>query len=213
VNTLPFRRVLVLAPHTDDGEFGCGGTLARLIEEGGEVVYVALSAAEKSVPPEFPDDVLRKEVRAATAVLGITEENLEIGQFEVRDFPAHRQEILDYLIRIRERVQPDLVFLPSAHDIHQDHYTVHREGLRAFKHTTMLGYEVPWNNLVFETTAFVRLEDRHVDKKVEAIGRYESQRGRQYASPESLRAQLRLRGTQAGCPWAETFQVIRWIAG
>jgi LmbE family N-acetylglucosaminyl deacetylase len=211
--SLPFERVLVLAPHTDDGEFGCGGTIARLVEEGRDVIYVALSAAEKSVPPEFPDDVLRREVVDATAVLGIPESNLRIGHFEVRDFPAVRQEILDHLIQLRAEFEPDLVLLPSAHDIHQDHATVHNEGLRAFKHTTMLGYEVPWNNLVFETTAFVRLEERHVARKVEAIQRYESQRGRAYSQPESLRAQLCLRGTQAGCAWAETFQVIRWIAG
>lgn len=212
-SSLPFRSALVLAPHTDDGEFGAGGTIARLVEEGCKVVYVALSAAEKSVPPEYPDDVLRTEVKDATAVLGIRPEDLRIGHFEVRDFPAARQAILDHLIALRAEIRPDLVLLPSAHDIHQDHATVHQEGLRAFKHTTMLGYEVPWNNLVFETTAFVRLTESHVERKVEAIGRYASQHGRPYAQPESLRAQMRLRGTQAGCTWAETFEVIRWIAG
>ena len=210
---LPFARALVLAPHTDDGEFGCGGTLARLLEEGGEITYMAFSAAEKSVPPEFPSDVLRREVREAMSVLGIAEDHLRIGDFEVRDFPHQRQEILDTMIRLRDELQPDVVFLPSRHDIHQDHATVHDEGLRAFKGTTMLGYEVPWNNLVFETTAFVRLEDRHVERKIAALSCYRSQASRPYADEDSLRAQLRLRGTQAGCKWAETFQVIRWIAG
>jgi LmbE family N-acetylglucosaminyl deacetylase len=210
---LPFRRALVLAPHTDDGEFGCGGTIARLVEEKREVHYVAFSAAEKSVPKDFEDNVLRDEVKKATRALGIPAKRLRIGGFEVRDFPDHRQELLDEMIRLREELQPDVVFLPSKHDIHQDHATVHDEGLRAFKGTTMLGYEVPWNNLVFETTAFVRLEDRHVAKKIAALRCYRSQAGRPYADEESLRAQLRLRGTQAGCRWAETFQVVRWIAG
>ncbi len=210
---LPFRRALVLAPHTDDGEFGCGGTIARLVDEGGEVAYVAFSAAEKAVPKEFPEDVLRKEVREATAALGIPPERLHIGAFEVREFPRRRQEILDWMIRLRDEIAPDAVFLPSSHDLHQDHAQVHAEGLRAFKGTTMLGYEVPWNNLVFETTAFVRLDDRHVDRKIAALACYRSQARRPYADEESLRAQVRLRGTQAGCRWAETFQVIRWIAG
>jgi len=210
---LPFRRALVLAPHTDDGEFGCGGTIARLIEEKREVHYVAFSAAEKSVPKGFPRDHLRTEVREATAALGIPEKRLKIGKFEVRDFPEHRQALLDEMICLREEIRPDVVFLPSKHDIHQDHATVHEEGLRAFKRTTMLGYEVPWNNLVFETTAFVRLDDRHVDKKIAALKCYRSQADRPYADEGSLRGQLRLRGTQAGCVWAETFQVIRWIAG
>ena len=211
--TLPFTRALVLAPHTDDGEFGCGGTIARLVEEGREVTYVAFSAAEKSVPKEFPDDVLRTEVKGATAVLGIPESHLQIGHFEVRDFPRQRQEILDWMIRLRDEIAPDVVFLPSAHDIHQDHAQVHHEGLRAFKGTTMLGYEVPWNNLVFETTAFVRLDDAHLQKKIDALSCYRSQAGRSYANEETIRAQARMRGTQAGCRYAETFQVIRWISG
>ena len=40
-------RILVLAPHTDDGEFGCGGSIARFASEGNEVHYVAFSAAER----------------------------------------------------------------------------------------------------------------------------------------------------------------------
>ena len=210
---LPFRRALVLAPHTDDGEFGCGGTIARLVEEKREVHYVAFSAAEKSVPKGYPRDHLRTEVKDATAALGIPAKRLKIGNFEVRDFPEHRQCLLDEMICLRDELKPDVVFLPSKHDIHQDHATVHAEGLRAFKGTTMLGYEVPWNNLVFETTAFVRLDDRHVDKKIEALKCYRSQADRPYANEPSIRGQLRLRGTQAGCVWAETFQVIRWIAG
>ena len=41
------KRALVLAPHTDDGEFGCGGTMARLVEQGVEVRYVAFSIADE----------------------------------------------------------------------------------------------------------------------------------------------------------------------
>jgi LmbE family N-acetylglucosaminyl deacetylase len=209
---LPFQRALVLAPHTDDGEFGCGGTIARMVDERRHVTYVAFSAAERSSRVEWSENVLREEVRNATCALGVDSSDLRVYRFEVRDFPEHRQELLDLMIALRDELEPDVVFLPSSHDIHQDHGTVHAEGLRAFKHTTMLGYEVPWNNLVFETTAFVRLEDRHVERKLSALECYRSQANRPYANAESIRAQLRLRGLQAGCRWAETFQVIRWIA-
>lgn len=42
-----FKRALVLAPHTDDGELGAGGTLAKMIEAGVEVYYAAFSTAEQ----------------------------------------------------------------------------------------------------------------------------------------------------------------------
>ncbi len=54
--------------------------------------------------------------------------------------------------------------MPSLHDIHQDHATIAQEGLRAFKNSTILGYELIWNNLTFNTTSFVKLEKNHIER-------------------------------------------------
>ena len=75
------QRILVLAPHTDDAEFGCGATIAKLIEAGNEVYSVAFSACEQSVLPSFPNDVLITEVKEASAVLGLKSENLILLNF------------------------------------------------------------------------------------------------------------------------------------
>jgi LmbE family N-acetylglucosaminyl deacetylase len=205
------NRVLVLAPHIDDGELGCGGTIAKLVEAGDDVFYVAFSAAEKSLPPGMPKDTLRHEVKGATRVLGIPPENLIILNYEVRDFPLHRQEILDDLIRLKQETHPNLVLLPAFHDIHQDHMTVASEGLRAFKTTTILGYELPWNNMTFNTTAFVFLDERHVDCKIRATCCYISQHGRRYFHDDFIRSLARARGIQIGAAYAEAFEVIRWV--
>ena len=138
-----WERVLVLAPHTDDGEFGCGGTMARLVDAGADVRYVAFSIATKSLPEGFPPDTLAKEVREATAEIGIPAENLTVHDFEVRTFPEHRQAILELLIELWEEWKPDAVLQPATSDIHQDHQVIAAEGLRAFKRTTILGYEIP----------------------------------------------------------------------
>ena len=103
-----FTNVLVLAPHTDDGEFGCGGTMARLIEGGARVTYAAFCTAAKSVPEGFPRDVLKREVRAATGVLGIPEADLRVYDFEVRTFPTVRQEILEEMIVLQQELRPGL---------------------------------------------------------------------------------------------------------
>src|SRR5512136_1213235 len=88
---------LVIAPHTDDGEFGCGGTIARLIEEGSDVHYAALSIAEDSVPAGLPRDVLADEVAKATQELGLEKRNLVVERIAVRRFPEVRQQILELL--------------------------------------------------------------------------------------------------------------------
>ena len=52
-----YNNILVLAPHTDDGELGLGGTISKLIELGKKVTYVAFSTAQQSVPEGFPKDI------------------------------------------------------------------------------------------------------------------------------------------------------------
>ena len=152
---LNFKRALVLAPHTDDGEFGCGGTIAKLSESGAEVFYVAFSACQQSVLPNFPPDILVTEVKEATQVLGVKGENLILFDYEVRTFNFHRQEILDDILKLKNDINPDIVFMPTINDIHQDHFTISNEGMRAFKWSTLLCYELPWNNFNFITGSYI----------------------------------------------------------
>ena len=91
------KNVLVLAPHTDDGELGAGGFISKLIEGGASVTYAAFSTAEESVPDHLPKDILKTEVRAATKKLGISENNLIIFNYQVRKLNYARQEILESL--------------------------------------------------------------------------------------------------------------------
>lgn len=204
-------RVLILAPHTDDGEFGCGGAIAKFIQEGKTVFYLAFSAAEKSVPKRFPRNILKKEVREATLILGIPKENLTVLSYPVRNFLSYRQEILEDMIRFKDVWNPDIVFLPCLHDTHQDHQVTAQEGFRAFKDITMLGYEVPWNNLVFNTSAFILLQENHLLKKVEAMKCYKSQVDRNKITENLIRSLAKVRGTQVGCLYAESFELIRWV--
>ena len=207
-----WRRVLVLAPHTDDGEFGCGGTMARLVEAGTEVRYVAFSIATKSLPHGFPPDTLAREVREATTALGIPESHLTVHDFEVRTFPERRQDILELLIELWEDWRPEAVFQPSVHDIHQDHQVVAAEGLRAFKRTTILGYEIPWNNFNFDYQAYFALDRAHVERKVDALSRYASQQHRKYADAEYIWNLARTNGINVGRDYAEAFAVYRVVA-
>lgn len=206
-----FERILILAPHTDDGELGVGGTISRLIELGKNVFYAAFSTAEESVPEHLPKNILKTEVRKATEKLGIKPDNLFVYDYKVRNLNYQRQDILEDLIRLRSEVKPDLILMPSLHDIHQDHLTIAQEGLRAFKTSTVLGYELIWNNLSFNTTCFVELEERHVLRKFEALQEYKSQNQRVYMSKDFVFSLAKTRGVQIGKNYAEAFEVIRLI--
>jgi N-acetylglucosamine malate deacetylase 1 len=206
-----FKNVLVLSPHTDDAELGAGAFIYKLIKAGANVIYAAFSTAEESVIEGYPKNILVTEVQAATKRLGIKEENLVIFKYGVRRLNYNRQDILEDLIQLRKNYNFDLVLMPSKNDIHQDHQTIASEGLRAFKQKTILGYELVWNNLAFNTTSFVVLDKEDVEKKVDALACYESQSYRDYMSRDFIFSLARTRGVQIGTPYAEAFEVVRFV--
>ncbi len=203
--TLP-RKVIVLAPHADDAELGCGGTIARMIEAGVDLTLVAFST-----PAGVPRAVIESEANLARETMRVLKDNLEIWDYEVRTMSERRQEILDRLVKLNAERKPDLVLMPSLHDLHQDHQTVANEALRAFKMRSILGYELPWNHLSFNTAAFVPLEERHIERKVLSCLSYISQMGRPFFDADFIRGLARTRGCQIGQRFAEAFEVVRWI--
>jgi N-acetylglucosamine malate deacetylase 1 len=207
-----YRKVLVLSPHTDDGELGAGGTISRFLNEGKEIFYVAFSGCESSVPDKMAKDTLRKECKGSVTTLGVSPKNLVILDYEVRTFPEHRQAILEDLIKFKLKINPDLVLVPSSHDTHQDHGTIFWEALRAFKkESSIWGYEHPWNNLTFTSDIFVKLTEEHVSQKLQSLKSYKSQIGKAYMEERNIRALLCTRGAQVDVEFAETFELVRLI--
>ena len=100
--------------------------------------------------------------------------------------------------------------MPNLNDIHQDHSTIANEGLRAFKNSTILGYELIWNNLKFDTTSFIELEEIHIKNKIKALKKYKSQAKKDYFNDEFIISLAKVRGVQFGVKFAEAFEVIRW---
>lgn len=203
--------IVIFAPHTDDGEIGCGGLISAAIEKGLEVYYVAFSSAQISLPPGAPNNTLIKEVQQATSVLGIPKENLILFEFPTRSFPAHRQEILEKMIQIRNTIHPQLIFAPSLNDVHQDHATIANEALRSFKKQSILCYEEPWNNISFSTNCFISLQKHHIQKKIAALKCYKSQMTRPYLNEDAIWSLAITRGTQLEGGYAEAFEVVRWM--
>ena len=205
------QRVLVLAPHTDDAELGCGGTIARLLREGEDVFVAAFSTAEESLPPGVAPTRLRDEFLAAMQTLGIPPEKTLVFGYPVRRLSYFRQELLEELVKLRSQVKPGMVLLPSASDLHQDHQVLNVEGLRCFKDMTVWGYELPWNNIGFPSQAFVTLEPCDLKAKWTALQAYKSQfeLARPYFSWEFIEGLARVRGVQVKAPYAEAFEVMR----
>ncbi len=203
------RVVLALSPHPDDVELCAGGTVAWLTEAGAKV-YVA----QVSDVGCFGVPSLASECARALEALGVHDVcTVAGGTLQRRTFQERRQELLDGLISLRRGIKPDAVLAPCSDDTHQDHAAVHAEALRAFRGTTLLGYEAPWSMRRGSATVLVRLAQRHVDRKSAALRCYASQHGRAYFGAAYQEALLRTRGLQAGVEFAEAFESLAIFTG
>ena len=199
---IPRRKVLILSPHTDDGELGAGGTIRKLVDNKHIIQYTVFSS---------PTRANLKEFQEATKVLGVPRTALNCMDLSNKRLPHYRQEILERLVRVRDGFRPDIVLCPSLQDIHQDHQTVAQEAQRVFKGTTVLGWEEPWNNPQFRPDCFVILTSGQITKKILALRQYYTQFDKPYMATGFIRGLARARGVQIGRRYAEAFEVIRWV--
>lgn len=204
-------KICILAPHTDDGELGVGGTIHKYKDRVSSVHYYAFSLCEESLPEVFPKNTLKYECQNATTILGINKKNVSFFDFKVRLFSNSRQQILDQMIKIRQEYNPDIIFTTSSHDIHQDHKVIHEESVRAFKNKTLLGYDMPWNCLSTDFDLLIGLNEENITAKLNALGKYKSQSGRKYISDKAIKSIAFFNGIKANTEYAEVFEVIRWI--
>jgi len=212
-------KILILAPHTDDAEIGCGGTISKWLKEGHQVKVVVFSAAQPFDKPivewkdSDTDTGIYKEIYSefyqSMEILGI--DDCSKFLFQLRKFDTRRQDILERMIEIRNEFQPDMVLCPSTTDFHQDHQIVSQEAIRAFKNTTILGYEYPWNALTQKHNYFIKLDKKDIDIKLKALSKYKSQKGRPYMEKEFIESWARTTGIQVGTKYAESFETIRVV--
>jgi len=196
--------ILLLAPHADDVELGCGATVARFVEEGHNILWVVFT----------DEQPLNDEHVKATEEIGLKDESRLAWDFKLRWLSDRRQEALELLVGLNAKFKPNLVVGPSLHDFHQDHQVVANEMVRAFKTSaSIICYELPWNHVSFDVQLLTKLKDRHMQTKVKMLKKFESElvvRSR-YFSGELMRGMALLRGTQAGTKYAEAFEVLRWV--
>lgn len=200
------QRVLFLGAHPDDIELGCGALLHHVVSQT-EVLCVTLSDNQQN--PDLKN--VKAEHYEAMAVLGVAQERIIFGPFITRVFPDARQEILEYFLKLRKEFNPDLIFVHSKQDVHQDHLTMTDEALRAFRGITVLGFDVVRSSYGFFPHFLVEVTEEDVNKKIEALSKYETYRDRYYFNSELTRSIMVRHGALAECSFAEGFDILRIV--
>lgn len=200
------KRVLFLGAHPDDIELGCGALIHRIASKT-DLLCVTLSDNQKN--PLLTH--LVEEHHRSMAVLGVKRESVVIGAFTTRIFHDARQEILEYFLKLRRDFKPDLIFVHSKQDIHQDHNTMTDEALRAFRGITLLGFDVVRSSYGFFPHFLAEVDEENVQAKIEALSQYETYREKYYFNSELTRSIMVRHGALAERPFAEGFDILRVV--
>lgn len=205
-------KILGLSAHTDDIDVASGGKLIKDLEAGHQIQIAVFSYCQQSLPDIYPADKLKQEFQSSMKTIGITD--YAIFDFQVRRFNEVRQDILEQLIQIKKEYNPDLVITHSLNDIHQDHQVIAIESIRAFKNSaSILAMQMPHNNLSFNHQYYERLTENHIQQKILALSKYESQYylERKIFNEDTIAAWARLNGFCCNADFAEVFEVVRMI--
>ena len=200
------KKVCFIGAHPDDIELGCGALIAHILNST-DVLCVTLSDNQEN--PELQN--LVDEHYRSMDLLGVPRDQIILGTFATRKFPHARQEILEYLIQINRDYCPDIVFVHSRCDIHQDHNVATEEALRAFRGTTLLGYDALRSSYGFFPHFLVEVSEQDVERKLQALVEYKTYIQRYYFDPSVLRATLIRHGALAERPYAEGFDILRIV--
>ena len=200
------KKILFVRAHPDDIEIGCGALLAQIASRA-DILCVTLSDNQKN--PRHTD--LVEEHHRSMAILGVTAERVSIQPFETRNFTSDRQEILEFLYEINGQHRPDLVFVHSSADIHQDHAVATQEALRAFRGTSVLGFDVLRSSYGFFPHFLVEVSKQDVELKLRALAEYKTYADKYYFDPDVMRSTMVRHGALAERPYAEGFDILRIV--
>ncbi len=222
------HRILVIAAHPDDEILGCGGTMAKFVDQGKEVSVLILGEGitSRSTGDQSTNrnrtKLLRNSCIEANQILGVTNlifENLPDNRLDTLP-------LLDIVKKIEEtisKIKPHIVFTHHSSDLNIDHSITHRATLTACRPTgdisieELYAYEVPssteWSFNQFHPNFqpnFFNDISGTLDKKIEAMKMYRSEL-RKFPHPRSveiLRATAMKWGSMAGLKAVEAFQLI-----
>jgi LmbE family N-acetylglucosaminyl deacetylase len=224
-------KVLVIAAHPDDEVLGCGGTIARLSQEGHDL-YIAIlgeGITSRYQQREQAEQALVEELHTRSREVAKMLGAADVFMYDLPDNRFDTVPLLD-MVKIIEtlvaRLSPSVIYTHHGGDLNIDHVLVHRAVLTATRPIQgqvvqdIYAFEVPssteWAFQRFEPSfrpnVFVDISAT-LNIKVQALAYYESE-VRTFPhprSPEALYAIAQRWGSVVGCGCAEAFELIRSV--
>ena len=220
------KTVLVVAAHADDEALGCGGTIARHVEEGDAVHLVLMADSVHSRKESSEADFARRieASKRAQSILGISfSQSLELPDNKMDSVPL--LEIVQKLEPILVEIQPSVIYTHHHGDLNIDHRLTQAAVMTACRPVPgssvreIYGFEVlsstEWatqQSSPFLPDYFVDIT-RQLRIKLDALEAYAEEMRKPPHSRSMAHAEVLAhhRGYSVGVDFAEAFVVYRII--
>ena len=203
------QSILCLGAHSDDIEFGCGGTVLRLLKDYGEcdVTWVVFSAkAQRKREAMISAKRFLKDAKTSAIITKAFKESF---------FPYHGEAIKACFEALKARFDPDLIFTHYRHDLHQDHRVISDLTWNTWRNHFILEYEIPkYDGDLGAPNTFVPLSETLARGKAGLLWKcFETQRAKQWFAEETFLSLMRLRGIEcnASDKYAEGFYARKTV--
>ena len=220
------KKILVIAPHPDDETLGCGGSMLKWKQEGHEVYWLIVTKMSSQSGFDNKQISIReeeiKQVSRFYEFDGVFQLSFSPASLTESDFPSLISDIGGI---VRQHNISSLV-LPYPHDAHSDHKIVFDAAAacsKVFRYPSInevlvyetlseTGFGLSVDNTAFNPNYYVDITE-YLDKKIEAMYFFKSEILPHPfpRSEESLRALSTLRGSVAGCKYAESFMMLKML--
>ena len=223
------KKILIVAAHPDDEVLGCFGTVARLIQEGYEAYTLILGEGKTSRDEERQVDIRLDDLAILSSEIENANNIIGIKKVFVESFPDNRFDSVDLLdiikvvLKVKEEVQPDIIFTHYEHDLNIDHQVTYKAVMTATRPMEnecvkeIYSFEIlsstEWNYpLSFSPDTYFDINNT-LDQKIEAMEKYASELC-DYPHPRSLEGinlNARYQGMRVGKRAVEAFKSVRII--
>ena len=198
--------IIVFSPHPDDAEVLMGGTIAKYIQKGHDVLIVVVT-----IPNQ--EEKRREESRESAAILGARLSILDLNPYELA-FNRNLVQIFDDVIR---DFPPDIIYTSWIHESHQDHTAVSKATIAAARKNacSLYMYEQALPSgltpYTFRAQAFVDISDT-IETKIKSVLAHDSQ-VQSFSEQwiQGIRGRATYRGFQINVEYAEAFEVVKEI--
>jgi LmbE family N-acetylglucosaminyl deacetylase len=215
---------LTVTAHPDDEILGFGGSSSTLTSRGHIVHNLILSGIVEARRNRPTQEALVQHIQTAQKIVGA--QSPILGSFpNIKFNSVPHLEIVQFIEKYIEKIQPDVVITHHPYDLNNDHYHTSKAcqaAVRLFQRKPIkplkalyfmeipssTDWAFPVDGQQFRPDTFIEIGEEGISRKLEALYAYEGVM-RKYPHPrsdESIRALAILRGSQVGRNLCEGFQ-------